>query len=157
MTTETNVVEREVRIAARPETVFSYFIDPAKMVLWKGTDATLDPRPGGVYRVDVTPRDIAVGTYVELVPYRRIVFTWGWEGENSPIPPGSSIVEIDLIPDGNGTLLRLRHVGLPTEETRSLHAIGWEHYLERLATRASGGDPGADPWLAGPPMPVHNQ
>ena len=41
------VVEREVRIAARPETVFDFFIDPEKMRQWKGR-AELDPQPGGV-------------------------------------------------------------------------------------------------------------
>ena len=46
---ETDVVEREVRIAARPETVFAFFTDPVKMLRWKGISATLDPRPGGIY------------------------------------------------------------------------------------------------------------
>ncbi len=70
-------VEREVRIAASPEVIYEFFIDPAKMIQWKGTDAALDPRPGGIYRVNVTGRDIARGEYVELVPYSRVVFTWG--------------------------------------------------------------------------------
>ncbi len=48
MTTEEgDVLERVVRIAARPETVFSYFTDPKKMTLWKGISAQLDPQPGG--------------------------------------------------------------------------------------------------------------
>jgi uncharacterized protein YndB with AHSA1/START domain len=42
------VVDREVRIAARPETVFEFFVDPQKMIQWKGRKADLDPRPGGV-------------------------------------------------------------------------------------------------------------
>ena len=41
--------ETQVRIEARPETVFAFFTDPAKMVQWKGVDALLDPRPGGLY------------------------------------------------------------------------------------------------------------
>ena len=72
-------VEREVRIEASPEVVFQYFVDPARMVEWKGKDAALDARPGGIYRVSVTDRDIARGEYVEVVPHSRIVFTWGWE------------------------------------------------------------------------------
>ncbi len=76
---DTDAVEREIRIAASPETIYSFFIDPERMERWKGTDATLDPRPGGVYRVNVTGRNVASGRYVELVPYRKVVFTRGWE------------------------------------------------------------------------------
>ena len=142
------VIEREVRIAARPEIVFQFFIDPAKMVQWKGTDAALEPRPGGVYRVNVTGTDIVKGEYVEIVPFSRVVFTWGWEGDGHPVPPGSSTVEVTLIPDGDGTIVRLRHSGLPADTTGQ-HAEGWEHYLPRLAEAAAGRDAGPDPWAVG--------
>jgi uncharacterized protein YndB with AHSA1/START domain len=49
-------VEREVRIDARPETVFACFTDPALLVGWKGLEATLDPVPGGIYRVVINSR-----------------------------------------------------------------------------------------------------
>ena len=143
---ESDAVEREVRIAARPETIFPFFIDPEKMVRWKGTSAELDPRPGGIYRVNVTGRDIARGEYVEVVPYSRVVFTWGWEADGSPVPPGSSTIEVTLTPDGDETAVRLRHLGLPAP-ARDLHAEGWEHYLARLATAAQGGDPGPDSYV----------
>jgi uncharacterized protein YndB with AHSA1/START domain len=84
------VVEREIRIAARPETVFDFFVDPEKMVRWKGRRAELDPRPGGVYRVDINDQAIARGEYVEIDAPNRVVFTWGWEGNGIPVPPGSS-------------------------------------------------------------------
>lgn len=141
--TEENAVVREVRIAARPETVFEFFTDPEKMIRWKGVKAELDPRPGGVYRVDVTGRGaVAVGEYVEIDPPRRVVFTWGWEG--TPITPGSTTVEVTLTPDGDGTLLRLVHRDLPPDAA-SEHGEGWDHYLGRLTVAAPGGDPGADP------------
>ena len=142
-------VEQEVRIAARPETIFPFFTNPEKMVLWKGIEATLDPRPGGIYRVNVNGGDIARGTYVEVVPYERVVFTWGWEAEGNPVPPGSSTVEVTLTPDGEGTILRLRHFGLSLE-VREIHNEGWGHYLSRLTVAAPGGDPGPDPSV----MPV---
>ena len=107
----------------------------------------MDPRPGGIYRVDVTGRDIARGEYVEITPPSKVVFTWGWEGEGHPVPPGSSTVEISLIPDGQATIVRLRHSGL-TAEQGAEHAKGWEHYMARLATAAPGGDAGEDPWAA---------
>jgi uncharacterized protein YndB with AHSA1/START domain len=144
---DTDAVEREIRIAASPETIYSFFTDPERMVRWKGTEATLDPRPGGVYRVNVTGRNVVSGRYVELVPYRKVVFTWGWEGEGSLVPPGSSTVEIALIPDGAETIVRLTHRDLPSTD-RGSHAEGWEHFLPRLAVAAPGGDPGPDPWVA---------
>ena len=144
---ETDAVQREVRIAARQETIFPFFTDPEKMMRWKGVSVTLDPRPGGVYLVSMNDRDIASGHYVEVVPFSRVVFTWGWEGEDSVVPPGSSTVEISLIPDGDGTIVRLRHTGLP-EDQRAPHSEGWDHYMERLAIAGEGRDPGPDPWAA---------
>jgi len=138
-------VQREIRIAAKPETVFAFLIDPAKMVLWKGRRATLDPRPGGVYRVEISDRHTARGAYVQIVPNRRVVITWGWEEDGNPVPPGSSTVEITLVPDGDGTILRLVHRDLPAE-ARGPHAHGWELYLDRLTIAASGGNPGPDPF-----------
>ena len=141
------VVEREVRIAARPETVFDFFVDPDKMRQWKGRGAHLDPRPGGVYRVEINEQAIVGGEYVEVEPPTRVVFTWGWEGQETgehAVPPGSSRVEVDLVPDGDGTLVRLRHLNLP-EPAREIHGQGWDHYLGRLAKAAAGEDPGPDP------------
>jgi uncharacterized protein YndB with AHSA1/START domain len=139
-----SVIEREIRIAASPETVFDYFVDPDKMVQWKGRHAELDPRPGGLYRVDINDQAVARGEYVEIDAPSRVVFTWGWEGTSNPVPPGSSRVEISLQPDGDGTIVRLRHLDLPEAE-REIHAHGWDHYLSRLAQAAEGKDPGTDP------------
>ncbi len=140
----TDVVEVEVRIAARPETIFPFFTDPKKMVKWKGVKAELEPKPGGRYRVDINGRDIANGTFVQLEPFKRIVYTWGWEGEGSPVPPGSSTVEVTLIPDGKTTIVRLRYYDLP-EPARETHKEGWKHYLGRLIEAGEGRDPGVDP------------
>ncbi len=63
------------------------------------------------------------------------------------MPPGSSTVEIELSPSARGTTLRLWHRNLPGPEAASAHGAGWDHYLERLALAAAGGDPGTDPWL----------
>ena len=139
-------VEIEVRIEARPETIFDFFTDPDRMVQWMGRSHDLDPRPGGVFRCDINGRDVASGSYVEVDPPRRVVFTWGWESEASPTKPGSSTVEVNLEPAGEGTLVRLAHRDLAAEEQRSAHRHGWEHYFERLAVAAAGGEAGEDPW-----------
>jgi uncharacterized protein YndB with AHSA1/START domain len=151
-TAETVSLEREVAIAATPETVWEFLVDPEKATRWMGQTCTLDARPGGVYRCDVIPGHSASGEFVEIDPPHRLVFTWGWEpgveGPN-PVSPGSSKIEIELTPDGDGTRLRFTHRDLPSAEAADSHGHGWDHYLERLAIAAPGGDPGPDPWLSG--------
>ena len=84
------------------------------------------------------------GEYVEVVPYSRVVFTWGWECEGATVPPGSSRVEVTFESDGDHTIVRLRHYGLPADEMDG-HSEGWDHYMSRLAMAATGIDPGPDP------------
>jgi len=146
-TTETTTLERTISIAASPETVWEFFVDPEKLTRWKGMKADLDPTPGGVYRCEVIPGHTARGEFVELDPPHRLVFTWGWENE-SAVPPGTSTIEVELTPEGNGTSLHFVHRDLPGAEAVESHAHGWDHYLPRLEIAAAGGDPGEDPWLS---------
>lgn len=143
--TVTDRVTVEVLVEASPETIFEFFTDPEKMTRWQGTRAELDPVPGGIFSVDVTHQAHARGTYVEVDPPRRVVFTWGWDGDDA-VPPGSSTVDITLEPQGDATLVRLVHTDLPADK-RDLHREGWEHFVSRLAIAAAGGDPGPDPLL----------
>jgi uncharacterized protein YndB with AHSA1/START domain len=142
-------LEREVQIAASPETVWELLTVPDQVTRWMGRAATLDLRPGGTYRIAVVPGSTARGEFVEIDPPRRLVYTWGWEDEGHPVPPGSSSVEFELSAHGDGTLLRMRHRDLAGAAAAS-HGGGWDHYLPRLAVAASGGDPGPDPWAADP-------
>ena len=83
---------------------------------------------------------------VQLVPGRRVVFTYGWERTEVQIPPGSTTVEIDLLPRPDGsTLLKLIHRGLD-DLAADAHHGGWTHYLDRLRTAAEGTPPGPDPF-----------
>jgi len=75
---------------------------------------------------------VAIGQYKLVEPPRRIVFSWGWEGD-AEVAPGSTTVEITLTPDGSGTLLRLRHSDLPNEQQQAIHQEGWRMYTARLA------------------------
>jgi uncharacterized protein YndB with AHSA1/START domain len=137
-------VEVEVRIAASPETVFDFFTEPDRMIQWMGRSARLDPKPGGEFYCDINADAVVSGEYVALEPPRRVVFTWGWNGEDSVTPPGSSTVEVLLEADGEGTTVRLIHSDLPSEESATKHGHGWRHYLDRLAGAAVGRDPGPD-------------
>jgi uncharacterized protein YndB with AHSA1/START domain len=128
----TEPLTREIFVEAPQETVYSYFTDSQKMQTWKGQKARLDPRPGGEYWVDINGKDRASGTFLELEPFERLVFTWGWEGENSPLPPGASRVEVRFIPQGAGTLVRLQHFDLD-EAQAAFQAQGWDRFLPHLA------------------------
>ena len=139
------LIEHEIRIAAAPEIVFAYFTDPAKMVQWMGTEATLDPRPGGVCRINPSGHEAMLGEYVEVDPPRRVVFTWGWESAMFATPPQSSLVEVSLTPDDEGTIVQLVHRRLGPQAL-AVHRAGWNHYLPRLALAATGAGAGVDPW-----------
>ena len=134
---------REIMIDATPETIWPYLTQADKHIEWDGTEAELDARPGGIYRVLVAGRYMAAGEFVEVVPMQKVVYTFGWDQEGNPITPGSTRVEITLAAEGNKTRLRLVHSGLPADAVGD-HTNGWDHYLERLSIRATGGDPGPD-------------
>src|SRR5262249_30450767 len=141
-----------IAIAASPETVWEFLVDPEKIARWMGMTVSLDARPGASWRSEIVPGHTASGEIVEVDPPHRLVYTWGWEpGEDGPaaVPPGSSTVEFELAADGDGTLLRFTHRDLPSPESAGSHGHGWDHYIARLATAAAGGDPGRDAWIDG--------
>jgi uncharacterized protein YndB with AHSA1/START domain len=145
-------VELEHRVIGSPEEVFEYFTDPDKYRLWKGLEAELDARPGGFYRVRMAPQVWVSGRYVAVERPSKLVMTWGFESDDfvlprglGEVPPGTSAVEFTFSEDGDGTVIRVRHVGLPNEEARFAHNLGWESYLARLALVRTGDDPGEEP------------
>lgn len=135
---DAKVLELTLRIGARPQTVWRYWTDPNRMCDWWGTAAELDPRPGGTCRIDMGEGPTMRGEYVELVPYERIVFTFGWDPtDDAPaIAPGSTLVEVTLAPDGADTILTLRHHDIPAAQADE-HRSGWSHFLPILADVAS--------------------
>jgi uncharacterized protein YndB with AHSA1/START domain len=139
------LVRRSIQIGAPPSLVYELLTDRALFVQWMAESAGIDGRPGGLIRWTHPNGDSCSGHFVELVADRRVVFTYGWERPDVEIPPGSTTVEIDLVPHARGTEVRLVHRGL-SGPMADAHAGGWTHYLRRLATRAEGGDPGLDPW-----------
>ncbi|MFD0681935.1 MULTISPECIES: SRPBCC family protein [unclassified Paenibacillus] len=139
-----DTIKKEIFIECRPETLYSFFTDPDKLVRWMGRQVLLDPSIGGKYRIDVNGSDVAMGEYKELILNEKIVMTWGWE-KSKLVPPGASTVEFKLTPKDNGTLLVMTHYDLPAIEVAS-HVQGWTHYMLRLQSMAQGQDPGVDPW-----------
>jgi uncharacterized protein YndB with AHSA1/START domain/DNA-binding transcriptional ArsR family regulator len=139
-TTAVPPIVKEIRIDAAPETVFEFFTDPAKLTRWLATEASLDPRPGGIcHQVHSGGEDRPGvrydmrGVFLEVERPARVVFTWGFTNEDVGVPPGSTVVEVTLVPDGPGTRLRLVHRHLPAQEVAA-HESGWDEMLGRLAT-----------------------
>ena len=125
-------------IEADPQRVFRYFTDPESLVRWIGDAADVDPRPGGQFRLRLGDRTVH-GRYVEVEPPRRLVISWGRHGSRR-LPPGASVLEVELTAEGGGTRVTIVHSGLPASE-RPRHALGWQHYLPRLKVAGEGGEP----------------
>jgi uncharacterized protein YndB with AHSA1/START domain len=128
-------VEVRVLITARPETIFRFFSDSERYRLWMGPESSIQPRKDGELVVRHGPGPAAVGRIVEWVANERLVFTWGHRsGEGGEtVPEGSTTVTITLHPTDEGTLVTLRHTGLPTEIDRQGHRAGWRYYLSQLS------------------------
>jgi len=129
MATDDEPLVASVWIEASPEQVFPFFTDPVRLTQWLGHAAQVDPVAGGRFAVDISHR-LVRGSYLEVSPPHRVVFSWGDAG-SSALPPGSSRVEVDLEAAGSRTLVTLRHHGL-SGEVRADHARGWPLKLQEL-------------------------
>ena len=117
----------------------------------KNTDQLVADMQGMWQNADAEGRDLTVAERVEIVPPERLVFTWGWEQfdglpESMKVEPGASTVEVTFIKDGDGTIVRLRHSGLPTEAALQFHSAGWNMTIDRLVAVSEGRDPGPYPF-----------
>src|SRR6516225_1085187 len=134
------VVRRETQIAAPPATVFAFLTDPEKIISWMGAQATTEIHPGGLYLLKGVAGDrarVARGAFREVVPVHRLAYTFGWEG-GQEVPPGSSLVEIDLIEREGGTLLRMTWAGSPSQPPAEILASTLD---QRSADISSGHRP----------------
>jgi uncharacterized protein YndB with AHSA1/START domain len=128
-------------IKAAPERVYAAWTDPAQLKEWWGPEGvrtrnlTADVRVGGKYRWDLTSPDgeemSAFGEYRELIPGKKIVFTWKWD-DDEVWQHRTSLVTVELSNRDGGTELRFKHEQLPSEESRDRHNEGWNSILDRL-------------------------
>ena len=92
--------------------------------------ATSDGKQGGRFDLIMKAGDDEMphgGTYLEVTPHSRIVFTW-----ESPFSADDSTVTLDFAPNGEGTQITLTHVRFVSEESRDNHLGGWTAILEAL-------------------------
>ena len=121
--------------------VYEAWTDPGQLKEWWGPEGvrtrnfTADARVGGRYRWDLVSQEgeemTAFGEYRELVPGKKIVFTWKWDDDEA-WENKNSVVTIELSDCDGGTEVRLIHVQLPSEESRDRHNEGWSSVLDRL-------------------------
>ena len=140
--------EKSVFVPLNADETFALITQPDRLRRWQVVTARVDLRAGGDYRWTIIPGHSVAGTFTEVDPGRRVVFTWGWEG-SPDLAPGTSTVVVTLEPAEGGTMVHLTHEGLSAEQEAS-HAAGWTHYLDRLVTAATAGDAGPDEWAAKP-------
>jgi uncharacterized protein YndB with AHSA1/START domain len=131
------LASHEVTIAAPIDVVWAHLTTAEGLVRWVGPDATADPAPGGILRWTHQNGASVVGRFVELVPHRRLVFTYGWEDGRMGVLPESTTVEIDLTEKRGVTTVRLVHRGLPPEAADD-HERGWAYFLGVLRDRLRG-------------------
>lgn len=123
-------------------TVYAAFTDPAQMKHWMAPDdayraaeVTVDLRVGGRFRIVMHAPDGEVhrvgGTYREIEPGRKLVYTWAWEST----PERESLVTVRFRPDGHGTELLLTHERFADTAARDRHREGWNGCLGRLDRR----------------------
>jgi uncharacterized protein YndB with AHSA1/START domain len=105
MPTVGRTIEKELFIAAAPERIYRAFTVKEDLERWFATNADIQPEVGGVLNLRF-PNDTINGAYVELDPPRRITFTWDERPKY-----GITTCTIELIPEADGTLLRLTHTG----------------------------------------------
>ena len=133
----------QVELAAPREAVFAAWTDRRLIARWwaANTCTTLscemDVRPGGAWRRLLRRRDgtllFEYGTYREVVPPQRLVFTYNSEG-GDPVEPETVVaVTLARLSDGR-TRLTLRHTGIETDAARAIHEAGWSRCLGRFST-----------------------
>jgi predicted dithiol-disulfide oxidoreductase (DUF899 family) len=127
-TTSSTALILTERIRAPRDLVFDFLIDQEKLRRWMG-NVTADPTPGGDFLLDMGDHR-ATGEFLTIDAPNSVSFTWGWD-HTEAVPPGSTVVTISLSSDGDGTMVELRHDGLPLGPEDE-HSIGWSRCLDRL-------------------------
>ncbi|HXF54918.1 MAG TPA: SRPBCC domain-containing protein [Hyphomicrobiaceae bacterium] len=127
------------QLAASPDQVFQAWTRPEALKAWFGPGeivevpvAEVDLRVGGRYRIVMRAQDGELhrvgGVYREIVPGRRLRFSWAWEST----PERVSQVTVELTAKDGGTLLTLTHEQFFDEAARDRHRYGWTGSLDKL-------------------------
>lgn len=126
------------RLPVPPAKVFEAFTDPERLARWfapldemRTVVHTLDPRPGGAWRLDMIhgERVMSLGGVYHTVRHPDLlVFTWRWEGSAE-----ETLVRIELAPAKGGCELIMTHEKFLTTESKIEHGKGWNGCLDRIS------------------------
>ena len=138
-TTPMETVTLHKTVKARIDRVFKAWTEPAQMSKWFGGQGVTairvshDFQVGGDYRIEMDHGDQTshvIGTYKEIVPNTKLVFTW-----NSDFPEvgaQDSIVSVQFIDKGDSTEIVLNHSKFVAEISAQAHTEGWTYALATL-------------------------
>jgi uncharacterized protein YndB with AHSA1/START domain len=143
-------IERELRIDASPEVVYEVISSPEHLREWWPDEAELDPVTGATGSItfgDPASPDAKIETLtvVEADAPRRFAFRWVYDSGEAPASGNSLLVTFDLVPSGDGTLLRFTETGFRERGWEAAvlqdayldHVRGWDFFLSRLVTYAN--------------------
>lgn len=128
-------------IATKPEKVYRAFVEPDAIASWLPpfgflcTVHQLDARVGGSHRMsfrNFTTGDSHSfgGTYLELTPGERLVYTDRFDDPNLP---GEMTVTVTLKAVSVGTELHVQQQGIPDIIPQEACYLGWQESLQKLA------------------------
>jgi len=132
------VVRMEDRFSTDPEDLWSAFTDPQRLARWVA-EVEGDLQLGGEFRASFTSGWEGPGRVDVCDPPRRLLVTMS-AGQDD-----QTVIEVELVPDGDHTRLVLEERGLPLDEAAA-HGAGWQAHVEDLAAHLAGG-PASD-WRA---------
>ncbi len=125
---------------ATPEELFEAFTNPEVLKNWYAPEGlsipevTADAKVGGKHRVVMQAPDgkqhIANGVYREVIPGKKLVYTWKWEAGD--MSSDDTLITVEFKPKGDKTEVLMIHEGLPSEKEVQMHTQGWASCLMKL-------------------------
>lgn len=126
------VVRMEGRYSADIDDLWSALTDPQRLARWIA-EVEGDLRLGGAFRASFTSGWEGPGRVDLCEPPRRLLVTM------SPGDNDETVIEVELIAEGDHTRLVLEERGLPLDAVAA-HGAGWQAHVEDLAAHLAGRD-----------------
>jgi uncharacterized protein YndB with AHSA1/START domain len=144
-------IRKTVVVDAPPEVVFKALTDEKELVQWMRQEARMDPRLGGTYEFKYHwaakgLRSVATGKILELIPNKRLSYTYilTRSGSGTRVPNSlmdqeltNSVVTwtLDALPDGK-TRVTMVHSDITKKAYRAFDGA-WGYFADQLARHCS--------------------